>query len=421
MRNILKKFFQNEYIFSVFARLLTVGIGVLHSIAFARFLGPELKGMAATVQSYSGILSIVLTFGMQEAYPYYKRHYNKSNFKDRFLTLNVALFVVYELVATVFVIATSSLWSTMGMTAVISPCSAFSTVVAYVLLIEKPIKQNKTLIVISFAETTLSFMLLVSTTANVVWLLILLSFTFVAKAIYCTFALKFKYDRKGLEIYFLFSMLKFGFWPMIGLLLTGLNYKIDVIMLSAYKSISLADIGIYSIGVSLADKTVYIPDAVREILLSKLAKGADESEVARAIRMCLPISLGIVFFLIALGKPIIGILYGESYLDSYNITVICVFGTAIMVIFKMISQWNIVHNKQRLNTVMLAISVLVNIVANMFVIPRYGIIGAAYASVFGYFVCAIIFLLYFSSKTKISLRNILLITRDDVDMLKRMH
>lgn len=414
---MLKKFVKSEYVFSVIARLVTVGIGVLHSIAFARFLGPELKGMAATIQSYSGILSILLTFGMQEAYPYYKRHYNDFTFKNRFLTLNVVLFVVYEMIGLLLALATKHLWSTIGLTLLISPWSALSTVVAYVLLIEKPIKQNKAIVIISILEALISWVLLISVTANIIWLLLLLVFSFVAKAGYCLVALEYRYDKNGLKFDFVFNMFKFGFWPMLGLILTGLNYKIDIIMLSAYKCITLADIGIYSIGVSLADKTVYIPDAVREILLSKLAKGADDNEVARAIRMCLPISLGLTIILIALGKPIIGVLYGSAYYSSYNVTVICVFGTAIMVIFKMISQWNVVHKKQMLNTIMLAISVVVNVVANTFAIPRYGILGAAYASIVGYFVCAFIFLLYFSKKARIRIRNILFITKDDIKML----
>ena len=413
-----KKVINNEYVFSVIARLMTVGVGLLHSIAFARFLGPELKGMAATVQSYSGILSIILAFGMQEAYPYYKRNHLQENFKDAFISLNVILFFIYEAIGVLIAVLTGKV-STIGMIMVLSPWISFSTVTAYVLLVEKPIRQNKAIVVISILETILSWVLLLTTESNAFWLFCLLGFSYVAKAIYSTYSLHYKFDIKLIKIDFVLKMFKFGFWPMLGLLLTGLNYKIDVIMLNSYKTISLTDIGIYSIGVSLADKTVYIPDAVREILLSKLAKGADDEEVARAIRMCLPVSLSMTLFLIALGRPIITLLYGEAYYRAYDITVVCVFGTAIMVVFKMISQWNVVHKKQVVNTIMLAISVAVNIMMNLLLIPRLGILGAAYASIIGYFLCAFIFLLYFSKKTGIQVNNILLVTRNDIALLCR--
>lgn len=413
-----KKVINNEYVFSVMARLVTVGVGLLHSIAFARFLGPELKGAAATVQSYSGILSIILAFGMQEAYPYYKRNHLQENFKDAFISLNVILFLIYEAIGVLVAVLTGKV-STIGMIMVLSPWISFSTVTAYVLLVEKPIRQNKAIVVISILETILSWVLLLTTESNVFWLFCLLGFSYVAKALYSMYSLHYKFDIKLIKIDFVLKMFKFGFWPMLGLLLTGLNYKIDVIMLNAYKTISLTDIGIYSIGVSLADKTVYIPDAVREILLSKLAKGADDEEVARAIRMCLPVSLSMTLFLIALGRPIITLLYGEAYYSAYDITVVCVFGTAIMVVFKMISQWNVVHKKQVVNTIMLAISVAVNIVMNLLLIPRLGILGAAYASIIGYFLCAFIFLLYFSKKTGIQVKNILLVTRNDIALLRR--
>lgn len=414
----VRKIIKNEYVYSVIARLMTVGIGVLHSIAFARFLGPELRGMAATVQSYSGILSIILTFGMQEAYPYYKRHQKQENFRDAFITLNILLFVINEIVGIFIALVTEGILSVTGMIAVLSPWISFSTVTAYVLLIEKPIKQNKAVVVISILETIFCFILLVSADSNAVWLLLLLGFSYVVKGVYCTCSLNFKFVVKRLNVDFVLGMLKFGFWPMLGLLLTGLNYKIDVIMLSAYKSISLADIGIYSIGVSLADKTVYIPDAVREILLSKLAKGAEDEEVARAIRMCLPVGLFMTLLLITFGRPVIDLMYGKAYYNAYDITVICVFGTAVMIIFKMISQWNVVHKKQMINTIMLSISVISNVIMNLLFIPYFGILGAAYASVIGYLICAIIFLIYFSSKTGISLKNILFVTKNDMALLR---
>ena len=94
------------------------------------------------------------------------------------------------------------------------------------------------------------------------------------KSVYFTYKLHFNFSLKYIHKELIVELLKFGFFPMLALLLTSLNYKIDIIMLNMSRNITMAQIGVYSIGVALADKTVYIPDAVKEILLSKLAKGS---------------------------------------------------------------------------------------------------------------------------------------------------
>ena len=93
------------------------------------------------------------------------------------------------------------------------------------------------------------------------------------------------------------------------------------------------------------------------------------------------------------------------------------FGTALMVVFKMISQWNVVAGRQIINALMLSISIIINVFLNLILIPRYNIYGAAIASVLGYLTCAILFLLYFSRKTKIPIKNIIWVNYNDFSLL----
>ena len=91
-----------------------------------------------------------------------------------------------------------------------------------------------------------------------------------------------------------------------------------------------------------------------------------------------------------------------------------------MVFFKMIAQYNVVNKKQIINVIMLSVSVLVNIVLNILLIPKYGIIGAAIASIIGYFICAIVFVVYFSKVSSIPIREIVFLTKDDLTLIKNV-
>ena len=294
---LIKDLYKNEYLLSVLSRILLTLIGVFHSVFIARFLGPELKGVTATIQSYIGILAIFMTLGLQEVYPYYRRQMTDEFILQRYTTLVKLIFFVFESFSFLCIfIMHFHLELTNAFALVISPITAYATIISYIYLIENAIKRNIVFVIISFFETFIVLILMLFVKANYFWVFIIVSFSDIVKAVYFTVKLKVKFDFRLINISFLLSTIKRGIFPMIALVLTGLNYKIDIIMLNGFDNVNMSDIGIYSVGVALADKTVYIPEAVREILLSKLTKGADKFEVAKVIRWCLFISGLTLFF-----------------------------------------------------------------------------------------------------------------------------
>ena len=80
-----KKVFKNQYVFSIFTKILVVAIGFMNSVIIARYFGPNIKGLTATILNYSNIIAILLTFGLHEAYPFFlKKQYNKKEIKKSF-------------------------------------------------------------------------------------------------------------------------------------------------------------------------------------------------------------------------------------------------------------------------------------------------------------------------------------------------
>lgn len=415
----MNKLFKNEYIFSVFTKILMVFIGFAHSIVIARFLGADLKGVMTSVQSIVNIIAIIITFGIHEAYPFYRKKYGKEAFLSPYMTMVVTLHIIYLMVGLVAAIILRNYGFIVMFSCILAPISGYAIITGYVCLVEYPQQRNLAFLIITISETIFVGGLYIITKSNYQWLFVLLVFSDLLKSLYFTYKIKFKFYLKSLNRRFVMEIFKFGFFPMIALLMTSLNYKIDVIMLNLSNNVSMAQIGVYSIGVALADKTVYIPDAIKEILLSKLAKGKKEDEVARATRMCFPISIAMVIAIILMGAPLINTLYGGDYAGAYSVTIICVFGTAVMVFFKMISQYNVVNNKQILNVIMLSISVIINIILNIIFIPKYNIIGAAISSVIGYLVCATVFIIYFSKVSNISIRNVVMLNKEDISLITK--
>jgi O-antigen/teichoic acid export membrane protein len=177
-------------------------------------------------------------------------------------------------------------------------------------------------------------------------------------------------------------------------------------------------VSIYSLGVSLAERVWLIPDALKDILLSRLVKGKTEEEVARVIRTSIFFCMLSIVIIALLGKDVISFLYGTEFSGSYNITIIMLFGLLSMVLYKMIYSYNIVNGHRIVNLLFLGLAALINIVGNYFLIPLLGIVGAALTSVISYSICGVLFLVYFKKKSRIPIRIILFVTRDDYLMLR---
>jgi len=216
----------------------------------------------------------------------------------------------------------------------------------------------------------------------------------------------------------MFKLLKFGFFPMLAVLMSTLNYRVDVLMLNGH--VTDAAIGIYSIGVLLADRMWMIPDAMKGVMLSNIAKGKDAHEAAYVIRVCNTVCLFIIVGIVLLGSPFIDFVFGLEYKGAYSITLILLVGVFPMINYKVIAAYNIVIGKQIISFIILSISVCLNIIANLFLIPLMGIYGAGIASVISYIVCSILFILYFCRHTKVSYKEMIIINRQDWGRVKTM-
>ncbi len=410
----LKRLIGNDYIFSVFVKIMMIIVGILHSAFLARFLGAEMKGMAATITSTVALLQVIATCGMHQAYPYFKKRGEIQDFLKKFIN-NVYFIYSFMFLAIflLFLVFYSSIPEKTSFITLLTPIFAYETVVGYIYLIENPKERNLWNLISSFAETVIIILFWLFFEPNHPLMLIAVSASVIIRAIASTVGLGVHINVKQISFRFIGKMLRFGIMPMIALILTIMNSKIDILMMDANASVSSAEIGLYSVGIGVADKILAIPDAIRQILLSKLASGQSEQEVARVTRisvlLCTGMALGISLF----GEIIINILFGKEFSGAYNVLIIASFGTVFMVFLKMISQYNIVNKKQFANMIMLGVSVVVNICFNLLLIPRYGIEGAAIASFVGHLVCAICFIVYFNIKTGIGLRYLILPQKED--------
>lgn len=412
--NFIKKIVNNDYLFSVVAKVLGLFIAVVLSVLTARYFGTELKGISAIISNDISLYAVFLGLGVYQAYPFYRK--TEPEIYTTYINHIFTYFCLLEAIAAIVAIIMFQMqWNIFLAVAILfMPVEAYIKQLNYVVLCEHPRRRNLSSLLISLSEIVLLVLLWIFFDASVATVItytcaayifnLLLSFINLRAN---PFKLRFQFRR-------MWEFVKFGFVPMLVYLCMTINYKIDIQMLKWFDNVSYSDIGIYSVGVSLAAKIWLIPDAIKDILLSKLVKGKGEEEVAKVLRINLAICVAATVFLILLGKPLVNLLYGKEFEQVYYVMVLLLVGMLGMIFYKMVYSFNVAQGKRTINLVFLLIAAIVNVIGNFLLIPHFGMWGAAVMSIVSYNICGLCFLIYFKKVSKIPYFKLLFVQKQDL-------
>ncbi len=417
MKRTVERFTHNEYVFTIIARLISFFLGMLYSVLFSRYLQPELRGDVSVILNYSSFLMLFICFGINQGYPFFRREKPDVAYKE-YIDLIAAFFILYLAIACFFAVIIQAKLE-LRFTAILIPFLFAVKELNYAVMIEKPYIRNISAILLSIFD--------------VVFILFFYCFT---KASY-TIAMVFILAKE--IVYFLVAIIQsginvihirpnfrnakkyvlYGLMPMITVILMDVNYRIDVIMLD-YFHIAKANIGIYTLAVSLAEKIWLIPDAMKDMLVSRLAKGSNEDEVCRVTRISIALVIMLSLIIIICGSPVINMLYGLEYKNTYDVILYLLIGIIGMVFYKTVYSFNVTRGNRIINLIFLGIAAFSNILTNWLLIPLYNIYGAALASSISYFVCGFVFLLYFCMKTKTKYTKMIVLRNEDFTRIKKL-
>jgi len=116
-----------------------------------------------------------------------------------------------------------------------------------------------------------------------------------------------------------------------------------------------------------------------------------------------------------LANDIVRLLFGVQYQDAAGVLRIYIWAGVFVFLGVAWSKWILVENQQKLITISHVSGAILNIVFNYLFIPKFSILGAAYATILSYFLSELIaFSLYKPKITFLLILNIILIRRKHV-------
>jgi O-antigen/teichoic acid export membrane protein len=211
------------------------------------------------------------------------------------------------------------------------------------------------------------------------------------------------------------EILSRGFGFTVALIVIQLNYRIDIIILQYISG--MQEVGFYSIGVSIAENIWLLPTAVGIVINSITASTDDLSMLKDEISKLIRISFMLVFILsIAIFLFIPALLpwfYGAQFVNSVIIVKIILPGVLIFVLVRILSSYFAGIGKPSIITYIFGPALVLNIILNFLLIPKFGGKGAAIATNISYSAGAIALLIVYCKFTNTTITEMFTYKKSD--------
>jgi O-antigen/teichoic acid export membrane protein len=209
---------------------------------------------------------------------------------------------------------------------------------------------------------------------------------------------------------------KFGIIPFLALVIMNLNFKADVFLIKYY--LDNTAVGLYSLGVSVVEKITLLPEAIGLVLFSRISNiSEDEANNLTPLvcRWSLLFSAIAGFILLVFADFLIPFVYGNEFQLSVNPLMILIPGIISLTIFLILHGDLTGRGKAKVTLYIFLGALVLNIVLNLFLIPAYGINGAALASTLSYSIGALGLVITFSRVNSVPLSSLLWVEKGDVN------
>ncbi|WP_157663860.1 flippase [Sutcliffiella horikoshii] len=396
------------------------------SIILARLLGPEGKGIITAIFVLPNLLISIADLGIKQSTAYYigKKIYRVEEMLPSIIILWIVSSGISILIGiSYFLTGPDKLygWNLLLIVLLTIPLNLLNQYLSGILLGKEKIGVFNTKIIISFVINFLGVLILVWWfKMGVLGAVIVQIFISLCTIIYILWHVKKLINFRTIVKRKITNLIvKRGFSFALALFIISLNYRIDIIFLE--RLTSSAEVGVYSIGVSISELIWQLPAAIGLVIFSKNVNAkTDEIAYLRAIkllRISLPFLILGSLMIWLLAPQIINLLFGKEFSAASEVIRLLLPGVLSIVIVKILHPDLAARGYPLFALKILIFPLITNVILNLILIPSLGIEGAAIASTISYLIGGFLFAWVYARKESISLRDVLIINKNDIKLL----
>jgi O-antigen/teichoic acid export membrane protein len=293
---------------------------------------------------------------------------------------------------------------------------------AYILLAFEKIKKYNNILLYQVLLNFILFGLfcLVLTKINIKHLFISIYFAYSIALIYSLVNI-YRLIEKEIRTFLKVSLIKviktnlgYGISSQTASLVQFLNYRMGLFLLNKYESVH--DVGIFHVGLRISEAIWMFSSSIALVQYSSVANNADLQKSAQITvnlsKISFLITTTITVILILVPQSWLSFIFGKDFTNVHKVIFVLATGIVSLGYSTIFSHYFSGTGKYYLNTIASLGGLVVTILGNIILIPRYGIIGAGITSSMSLFVMAIIVIRIFMARTKITANKLIINSTD---------
>lgn len=400
-----KRYFANmSWMFGgqMFSLLVSFFIGAW----IARYLGPENYGVLSYSIAFVGLFGFIASFGIDGILN--RDLIQTPEKRDKLLGTAFRLKLIGGVIAFSLTFISVLIFQSSPLVQLLVVLFSFTFILQSINVIntyfnaEVKSKNNVRATIIATIISSILKIIVILLGEGVIWLIII----YVLDSLWQGIGLIKAYKRYGLKIgdwkfnHVLAREILKNSWPLMLSTAAALIYlKIDQIMIGSM--LGNYKVGIYAAAVRLVEVWYFVPGIISTTLFPAIINAKNTSVEMYKNRLknfyilmaIIPIVIAILITLLA--KPIILVLFGSGYLESIVVLRIYIWSSVGLFLGWAVGQYLMSENLVKTIFWLNLLAMIINIVLNLILIPIYGIVGSAWATLISYLIIPIIVILFY--------------------------
>ncbi|MEE9361044.1 MAG: flippase [Cellulophaga sp.] len=393
-------------------RILQIFSSLVVGVWVARYLGPDNYGILSYALSFVGIFSAFSTLGINQIL--IRELVKTPDEKSKLLGTSFILQTFGSVILMILLIIGLSLSYNDSYTnkiiIILGTATFFQSFKVIDLYFQSAVRSKIVVIAGSFGliiSALLKITMILLDAPLIAFVLVILSDSIINALLLIIFYLKNKQSIKKWQ----FSKIKAkellkDSWPLIlSGIVVSVYMKIDQIMLK--EMLDNNAVGQYAAAVRLSEAWYFIPTAICASLFPAIVNAKKKSEklyysrIQKLYDLMVYISVFIAIPMTFLSYWVVNLLYGSEFNMAGEVLKIHIWAGIFVFLGVSRGGWIINDNLQRFTAMYLGVGMLANIALNFIMIPKLGIVGAAYATLISQAISVLFAPLLFK-KTRIS-------------------
>lgn len=212
------------------------------------------------------------------------------------------------------------------------------------------------------------------------------------------------------------DVLTYGLKSHVSNMIAFLNYRSDMLLLGLF--LPAGAVGIYAIAVGLVERLWILSSSLSTTIFPRIASMGDQEEERRLLttlvtRHVLWVSVLLGGFLAVVANWLVILLYTAEYAESVFALQMLIPGVVLLSGSKVLANDIAGRGKPLLNSIHSFIAFVINVSANLILIPVWGVTGAAASTTISYSLLATMKLFAYCQIAEVEWQDVLFLKQDD--------